>query len=61
MSRPLTKLLAQDCKFVWDNQCDISFQMLKDALCKFVWDNQCDISFHTHCILMQASMDGQEY
>ena len=33
MYRPLTKLLAQDCEFVWDNQCDISFQMLKDALC----------------------------
>ena len=25
MSRLLTKLLAQDCEFVWDNQCDISF------------------------------------
>ena len=28
MSRPLTKLLAQDQEFVWENQCDISFQML---------------------------------
>ena len=27
------KLLAQDCEFQWSNQCDISFQMLKDALC----------------------------
>ena len=33
MARPLTKLLAHDCKFVWNNQCDISFQMLKDTLC----------------------------
>ena len=33
MARPLTKLLAHDCEFVWTNQCDISFQMLKDTLC----------------------------
>ena len=33
MARPLTKLLANDCEFVWTNQCDISFQMLKDTLC----------------------------
>ena len=33
MARPLTKLLANDCKFKWTNQCDISFQMLKDTLC----------------------------
>ena len=33
ISRPLTKLLAHDCKFNWNNKCDISFQMLKDALC----------------------------
>ena len=32
MARPLTKLLAHVCKFVWNNQCDISFQMLKDTL-----------------------------
>ena len=32
MARPLTKLLAHDCEFVWNNQCDISFQMLKDTL-----------------------------
>ena len=33
MARSLTKLLAHDCEFVWTNQCDISFQMLKDTLC----------------------------
>ena len=33
MARPLTKLLAHDCEFVWTNQCDISFQMLKGTLC----------------------------
>ena len=33
ISRPLTKLLAHDCEFNWDNTCDISFQMLKGALC----------------------------
>ena len=33
MARPLTKLLAHDCEFVWTNQCEISFQMLKDTLC----------------------------
>ena len=33
MARPLTKLLAHDCEFVWNNQCDISFQMRKDTLC----------------------------
>ena len=33
MARPLTKLLTHDCKFVWNKQCDISFQMLKDTLC----------------------------
>ena len=33
MARPLTKLLAHDCEFRWTNQCDISFQMLKDMLC----------------------------
>ena len=27
------KLLAIDCEFVWNNQCDYSFQMLKDTLC----------------------------
>ena len=31
--RPLTKLLAHICEFNWDNKCDISFQMLNDALC----------------------------
>ena len=25
-------MLAHDCEFVWTNQCDISFQMLKDML-----------------------------
>ena len=33
MARPLTILLAHDCKFIWDKQCDISFEMLKDTLC----------------------------
>ena len=33
ISRPLMKLLAHDCEFNWNNQCDILFQMLKDALC----------------------------
>ena len=33
MARPLTKLLAHDCEFKWTNQCDNSFQMLKDTLC----------------------------
>ena len=33
ISRPLTKWLAHDCEFIWDNICDISFQTLKDALC----------------------------
>ena len=33
VARPLTKLLAHDCEFIWDNKCDISFQMLKDTLC----------------------------
>ena len=33
MARPLTKLLAHDCKFVLTNQCFISFQILKDTLC----------------------------
>ena len=33
VARPLTKLLAHDCEFNWSNQCDILFQMLKDALC----------------------------
>ena len=33
MARPLTKLLAHDCKFVWSNQCDISFQMLTKIPC----------------------------
>ena len=33
VARPLTKLLAHDCEFIWDNKCDILFQMLKDALC----------------------------
>ena len=33
MARPLTKLLAHDCEFKWTNQCDDSFQMLKDTLC----------------------------
>ena len=32
ISRPLMKLLAQDYEFEWNNQCDNSFQMLKDAL-----------------------------
>ena len=27
------KLLAHDCEFNWNNQCDITFQILKDALC----------------------------
>ena len=33
MARPLTKLLAHDCEFVWTKQCNILFQMLKDTLC----------------------------
>ena len=33
ISKPLMKLLAHDCEFKWNNQCDITFQMLKDALC----------------------------
>ena len=33
VARPLIKLVAHDCEFNWSNQCDISFQMLKDALC----------------------------
>ena len=33
ISRPLTKLLAHECECTWNNQCDILFQMLKDALC----------------------------
>ena len=33
MARPLTKLLAHDCEFVWTNRCDIAFQKLKDTLC----------------------------
>ena len=33
ISRPLSKLVAHDCEFNWHNTCDISFQMLKDALC----------------------------
>ena len=33
MARPLRNLLAHDCEFVWTNQCDISFHMLKDTLC----------------------------
>ena len=33
MARPLTKLLVHDCKFIWDKQHDISFQMLKGTLC----------------------------
>ena len=33
MARPLTKLLAHDCEFLWTDQCDILFQMLKGILC----------------------------
>ena len=33
VTHPELKALAQDCEFLWDNQHDISFQMLKDALC----------------------------
>ena len=33
MARPLTKLLAHNWEFIWNNQCDILFQMLKDTLC----------------------------
>ena len=25
--------MTHDCKFNWNNKCDIAFQMLKDALC----------------------------
>ena len=32
ISRPLMKLLAHDCEFKWNNQCDLEFHMLKDAL-----------------------------
>ena len=33
MARPLTRLLAHGCEFKWTNQCNNSFQMLKDMLC----------------------------
>ena len=33
ISRPLTKLLAHDCEFKWNNQCDPTFQILKNVLC----------------------------
>ena len=55
MARPWTKLLAHDCEFIWDKQCDILFQMLHQY-----WSTLIQQS-HTHCIQMQASMDGQEY
>ena len=32
IARPLLKLTAHDTKFVWDTQCDLSFQMLCSAL-----------------------------
>ena len=44
ISRPLTKLLAHDCEFTWNNQCDISFQMLKDALCSALILKYADMS-----------------
>ena len=51
MARPLTKLLAHDCRFVLNNQCDISFQMLKDTLCsvpitEVPWYNQAVHAVH---------------
>ena len=59
MARPLTKLLAHDCKFVSTNQCDISFQMLKDTLCSAPILKYPDTRKPcTCCIQMQASMDG---
>ena len=33
IARPLLKLTAHDVKFIWDTQCDLSFQLLNDALC----------------------------
>ena len=33
IARPLSTLTAHDAKFIWDTQCGLSFQMLKDALC----------------------------
>ena len=33
ISRPLAKLTVHDAIFVWSKQCELSFQMFKDALC----------------------------
>ena len=34
LSRPLTKLTRKDTPFIWANECERSFQLLKDALCE---------------------------
>ena len=44
ISRPLMNLLAHDCEFNWNIHCDISFQMLKDALCSAPILKYCDTS-----------------
>ena len=58
MARPLTKLLAHDCEFVWTNQCDISFQMLKDMLCSAPMLKYPDTS-KPHMLYTNASKYGR--
>ena len=57
MARPLTKLLAHDCKFKWTNQCDISFQMLKDTLCS-AWIHKYPDTSKPYMLYTDASKYG---
>ena len=64
ISRPLTKLLAHDCEFKWNSQCDLTFQMLKDALCSAPILKYPDILYILNLALfnqMVVNMVGQVY
>ena len=61
IARPLSKLTAHDAVFVWCEQCELSFQMLKDTLVSAPILKYPDTSKpYTIFTEMLVNMDGQE-
>ena len=60
IARPLSKLRAHDAIFVWCEQCELSFQMLKDTLVSTPILNILTLLNHILYLQMLVSMDGLE-
>ena len=55
-----SKLTAHDAVFVWCEQCELSFQMLKDTLVSAPILKYSNTLNHILYLQMLVSMDGQE-